>query len=468
MKKILYPITLTLMLCLIVASCKDEKEDEVIVKPSITLNGVNSHTIEQQGGEIEINFSSNKAWTASSDQGWCHVSPTSGHDGNATLTIKVDENTTTDERNTSVTIKSESESKKISITQKQKDALTVTSQKVEINALGGEAIIQVKANVTYTCEIDEQAKDWISIISSRAMIDSEIKLSIKENEANEKREGKVIIRNGDLSETVTVYQEGSIPSIVISQNEYVVGSKEDTLTIQLKSNVDYRMVMPVNAKWMKIVESRAHSNYTHYILVTANDTYGARSAEIHFINEEDNLDETVKITQMQNDAIVVAMDEYTLEAVNTQLEFDVQTNVEIKVNATVDWIHYGMESRALKTVPLTFNINENISLETREGMIQITSGELQQDIKVIQKGRVDKNTIGVLHTNWNMMVPTIAGKNMIGKIQWGDGMQEEYRPQTIHKYKKGKEYLLQLNVWGAEDVDFPNVEGIIEIDLSNF
>ena len=468
MKKILYPITMTLLLCIILTSCKDEKEEEVIVKPSITLSGGSSHTVECQGGTIEVNFSSTKAWTASSGQSWCRVSPTGGQGGNAQLTITVDENTTTDERNASVTIKSESASTNITINQKQKDALTVTSQKVEINALGGEAIIQVKANVTYTCEIESQAKDWISIGSSRAMADSEIKLIIKENEDFEKREGKITIRSGELSETVTVYQAGAVPSIILSQNEYVVGSQEETLTIQLRSNVNYRMVMPEDVEWLQVVESRAFSSYTHYLQVAANDTYGARTAVIHFINEEDNLDETVKITQMQNDAIIVALDEYTLEAVTTQLSFDVQTNVELEVSTTADWIHYGAESRALETKQLVFSLDENITLDSREGFIQISSGELKQEIKVVQQGRIDHNIVKVLHTNWNLVIPTITGNNLLGTIQWGDGQQEEYRIQATHPYTEGKEYLLQLDVWGAEEIDFPNIEGIIEIDLSKF
>ena len=468
MKKILYPITLILVFCLILVGCKDEKEEEIIVQPSITINGGSSYTIESKGGTVEVNFSSSKAWTASSGQSWCRVSPTSGQGGNARLTITVDENTTTDERNASVTIHSSTVSANITITQKQKDALTVTSQKMEIDAWGGEIAIQVKANVAYTCEIESQAKDWIAITSSRAMTDSEIKLAIKENENEEKREGKIIIRSGELSETVTVYQAGAVPSILLSQDEYVVGSKEETLTIQLKSNVNYQMIMPENTAWLQVVESRALSDYTHYIQVAANDTYGSRTAEIHFIDEENNLDETIKVTQMQNDAIVVALNEYTVEAFTSELAFEIQTNVEIEVGTTVDWIHYGTESRALESLPLSFRIDDNFSLEPRKGFIQITSGELKQEIKIVQQGRVDYNTVQILHTNWNFVIPTITGNKVLGTIQWGDGQEEEYRAKSTHPYAEGKEYLLQLNVWGAEEIYFPNIEGIIEIDLSNF
>ena len=63
------------------------------------------------------------------------------------------------------------------------------------------------------------------------------------------------------------------------------------MPIQLKSNVEYQMIVPEEEAWIQIVESRAFSDYTHYILVSANDTYGVRSAEIRLVDEEMEWDE---------------------------------------------------------------------------------------------------------------------------------------------------------------------------------
>ncbi len=57
----------------------------------------------------------------------------------------------------------------ITVNQKQKDALTVTSNKIEMKADGGDTSIEVKANVNYTYEIDEAAKSWISEVKSRGL-----------------------------------------------------------------------------------------------------------------------------------------------------------------------------------------------------------------------------------------------------------------------------------------------------------
>lgn len=467
MKTLYQSIVYTVIICMLVASCKDEKE-EVIVNPSIQLSGSSSHTLDVSGGDITISFTSAKAWTARSGQNWCKVSPSSGQAGTYTLTITVDENTTYDERNTQVTVQSETVSKSITITQKQKDALTVTSNKIEIDALGGSANIEIKANVSYQSEIDQMAQSWISIASSRALTTTKVPLQIKPNEEYEKREGKISIKSGELHEVITVYQEGASPTILLSQNEYTVGSDEDTLKIQLRSNTDYQMVMPSDADWLQVIESRSFSDYTHYISVSANESYDSRSAEIQFVNKAEGVNEKVKVIQMQKDAIVVAQNEYALEAVSTELSFEIQTNVEFEVETSVEWIKYHPDSRALSPVKLDFAIGENTTTAPREGYIYISKDGLLQSIKVIQAGRVDYNQIVITHTQWELLVPHITGHYIEGIILWGDGQEEKYQPNLLHQYAEEKQHVLQLDLWGAEEMEIPAIEGIVEIDFSKF
>lgn len=466
MKTLYQSMMYALLACLLLVGCEDKKEE--IIEPSITLSGSNTHTFEVQKGTVTVSFTSAKSWTAKSGQTWCKVYPSSGGEGMHTIEIQVDENTTYDERNTSVTIQSESVSKSITVTQKQKDALTVTSNKIEMADAGGTAQIEVKANVTYQCIIEQEAQSWISLSSSRALTTSQVQLQVKRNEDNEKREGKVTINSGELSEVITIYQAGASPTILLSENEYVVGSGEETLMIQLRSNVDYRMIMPTDAKWLQVVESRAFSDYTHYIAVSANDTYGMRSAEIQFVSDAEGLQETLKVVQVQNDAIVVAQDEYTLEAVTVKLQFDIQSNVEFEVATSEEWIQYSPSSRALETSSLSFVVEENITTEAREGYITISSGDLKQEIKVIQQGRVDFNQVLITHTRWEMLVPEVTGRYLEGIVLWGDGCKDNYKVDLYHQYEKKKQYVLQMDLWGAKEMIIPSIEGISEIDFSNF
>lgn len=360
-------------------------------KPQINIDATQSSLVlEQQGGTVTVSFTATAAWTADVSAAtratsWCSVSPTSGSAGNVTLTVTTTTNNTYDERRATVILRSGVTSKSFTVSQKQKNALTVTSNKLEIAAGGGEATIEVKANVNYQYEIAEAARSWISVADSRGLSASTLKLNIVENESLEKREGTVTIHSGELSETVTIYQAGSVPTIILTKNEYDVGSGGETIQVELRSNVDYEVQLPSDG-WITENMTRAFSSHTHYFTVAANDTYDLRTAEITFINKENNVAETVKVTQVQRDAIVVAQSEYTVPAEGGSLDFTVNTNVDFTVESSVAWITQ-TETRGLTEIPLHFTVAENTTDEAREGIITLSSGELKQAIRVIQKAK---------------------------------------------------------------------------------
>ena len=133
MKKLLCALTLVLMT---VVSCSKEEvgggNDEPQKQPEITI-GTTSSDFSTEGGSKKISFTSSGAWTAEAINtraaSWCSVNPTSGPAGSCEISISVTANDTPDNRTASVVIKSGTISKTISVSQKQKDALTVTSSK---------------------------------------------------------------------------------------------------------------------------------------------------------------------------------------------------------------------------------------------------------------------------------------------------------------------------------------------------
>jgi len=350
-------------------------------KSSVNIT-TSSPTVPQAGASTTVSFVVSGSWTASSNQSWCHVSPTSGNQGTTTITVTCDDNDTYDERNATVTIKCGNASSSITVTQKQKDALLVTSNKIEIEAAGGEATIEVKANVDYDYAVEESAKSWISIGGTRALTTKNIILNIAENESTSKREGKITISNSDFKEEVTVYQQGAAPSIVLTAKEFTVASIGETIKVELMSNTNYTIQMP-NVKW--ITES-ASSSYTHYFKVEENTTYDSRSAEIIFKNEDNGIEEKVTVNQLQKDAIVLAKSSYGVGYEATQLDFSVQSNVDLVVSTSDSWIKQ-VSTRALTEKKLYFDIEENTSDSERKGYIYVTSGDLKQTISITQADR---------------------------------------------------------------------------------
>lgn len=356
--------------------------------PEITLDAT-AVNFTTDGGSTVVTFSSSDAWTAEAinnrADAWCSVSPTSGSAGNSQVTITTTANDTTDDRTATVVIKSGTIQKTIAVSQKQKDALTVTSSKFEVSADGGEIEIEVKANIDFNVEIDESAKSWVTHRSTRAMKTSTLLFEVDENSDSEKRKANITITSGKLRETVTIYQESNKPSIVLTQNEYTVPSAGETIAVEVKSNVDVTVEMPKDAGWITENTTRATSTNTYYFDIETNEEYDQRTAEIKFTNKENNLSEVVRVVQTQKDALVIAKDSYNVDSDGDKIQIEVGHNIDFDVEISADWITKE-QTRAFTTETLTFNIAKNPTNDNREGKITFKSkdGSLSQTVKVYQ------------------------------------------------------------------------------------
>lgn len=366
-------------------ACSSSEDTPVTPQIDITSPEL-PQVLSDNGGAASLSFTANGTWTAQADQSWCSVSPSQGEAGSYTLQISASANTDYDERNTKVIITCGTIKKEITITQKQKDAILLTSSKVEMKAEGGEISIELKSNVQYNYEIAEKDKEWIKSkpnTNTRGLTTSTLLFTTDENTGTDKREGHITISYGELSEEVTIYQEGMTSNIVLTQNEYTVSDAGEDILIELKSNVDYKMELP-DVNWISEAKTRAMSSYSHRITIAPNEEYDLREAYITFINSENGVSEQVHIVQVQKDAIIVARNEYTLDYQASTLNFEVDTNVELSVESSATWIKQ-VKTRGLHTETLNFTIEENESEETREGVITVKNGEVKQEIKVSQK-----------------------------------------------------------------------------------
>lgn len=351
--------------------CSDAENNSVSEEPSIEMEGEVDvrPVIGSDGGTSTVTFTASGNWTASVNAvtrtlDWLSVSPTQGGAGTVTLQISAQPNESYDERNAAVLLTCGNAQQTITVTQKQKDALLVNSHKVEMDAEGGTFDIELQANVNVTYEIEESTKSWLSAVSSstRGLTTSTLNFQVAENPEESVRQAVITLRGNDLTEQVTVYQAGSEPAILLSQKEYTVPSDGETIQVELKSNTSYKVVMP-DAPWITETSTRAFSAYTHYFTVAANENYDARTAEVVFVSEGDGtIADTVRIYQAYKGAIVVAQQEYEVKAEGDQLDFQVQTNLELEVSISDDWIkRVEARTRGLVEKQLCFNIEPNES-----------------------------------------------------------------------------------------------------------
>ena len=435
------------MLVCIFASCSDggsedpvnptpkpeEVKTEITIDSSIISNGLSFDTAT---GEQSVSFSVNANWTlsiASTTSGatWCKASATSGSKGSATVKFTVDENTDYEDRSVSVTIKAGTVSKTFTITQKGADALLVTTAKYEVAQEGGQIEVEVKANIDYQLEISETAKDWITETKSksRSLTTYKHQFEVALNEDTEKREGEIVFKSGDKVETVTVYQAGGA-IILLSQNEYTVSDAGETISVDIKSNVEYGVQMP-DVDWISDeASSRGMSSHTLKYVIAANDGYDSRSAEIIFYDKNSDLKDTLRVIQAQKDAIVISQKTYNVKAEGETIEVKLSANVDFEVTMPdVDWVSQA-ESRSLKEHTLFYKISGNEKEDNRSTEIIYVNKKLniEDKIIIIQEGTKPKADItinvvkaGTLSTYISYdRIPTLTSSKITGELNGND------------------------------------------------
>lgn len=360
-------------------------KDWITFSPSANLSPV----ISADGGSVAVSFSAYGNWQLADNQQrvaeWLTVSPSSGSKGDNTITITADVNGTYDERNATVKLTCGTETKSIVVTQKQKDAITVSKSKFEISAMGETISVEVKANIEYSYKIEDDAKSWVAEIGTKAMAAKTLSFKISENEDNDKREGTITFSSGDIKETIKIYQEGAKPAIVLTQSEYAVAAGGETIKVEVKSNVDVSYSIASGIDWIIESNTKAMSTSTFYFQIAANESYESRTAEIFFRNEANGLSEKVIITQVPKNALVIAKNSYNIDNKGGNIEIEVSHNVDFDIDIADSWVSQ-ISTKSYTTDKLVFTVAENTTTDNRETKITFTSKDktISQDVIIYQ------------------------------------------------------------------------------------
>lgn len=296
-------LLLVASVCLgVFSSCSDDdKSAQIIPSADSEIYFTKSLDFTSDGGESIVSFTTNRDWTMEASQSdgdinWCTVSPMQGKAGRNTIKVKTITNEGYDDRNITLILTAKELAKKIVITQKQKDALTITTAKYEIGREGGTILVEVKANIAYEILIPAQYQGWIhKSAASRGLSTSLLSFSIDRSEEYDKREGEIIIQSGDISETLKIYQAGG-GILLLSKNEYLASNKGEKIAVELSSNFEYEVKMP-QVNWITGTTTRGMSSHTLYYTIAPNETHESRETEIVYYDKKSTISNTLTIKQ---------------------------------------------------------------------------------------------------------------------------------------------------------------------------
>ena len=216
----------------------------------------------------------------------------------STLVFKISANEEPDGRIGKIIIKSGEIREEITITQKQKDALTVTASTFELDAYGGEIEIVVNSNIDYEYEIRSQDQNWISYVGTKAMKTETLTFSISKSKHGDTREGKIYIKSGNITEEITIIQTFE-HILTVNPSEFELDSTGGEISFTIEENLGYWCEIEGEAKnWISRIET--DSEETIRMIVSANESTFSRTGRIQIVSGA--LERYVTVTQKGNES----------------------------------------------------------------------------------------------------------------------------------------------------------------------
>lgn len=311
MKKIL---TLLAIALVGLTSCAPEEEEIVPPEPEqeAYLNVYYDNIVfPSNGGEDYFDIESNTDWIISNTSDWLTIEPTEGN-GNSSITLTASASDVYDDRNTVITVKAGDKTETFTVTQKYAEALLVTKNKFDIPQEGGDFTIEIQSNISYEIQIDSDSQSWISEVpQSKALTTYTHTYYVSANPNTANREGDItIIGDNGKEEVVNIFQ-AQIDELVLSETEFTVPGEGGEISVYLRANVDYEIIIPEEITWVEQLSSE-REDMLLFKIAPNSETFD-RIAEISVKDKNSDLSQSFTITQIRkttvNGDIILRTDE---------------------------------------------------------------------------------------------------------------------------------------------------------------
>ena len=294
--KIFITILASLPLVAGLTGCKSD--DETQAKPAKEILKVEGGNIEIRANEEtkEVAITADCAWTVAYDGGdfgsKLSVQPLKGN-GNGTLLITTDQNSTLSDRMATITLTSDGGLKQIiSVRQTSSDpGLTITKKVYEFEAVPtASQLLNISSNTNWNITMPSGV-DWIHLSATSGSAGATpVDITVDEIQTDADRQATFTIQYGTGSAEITVKQAGKT-SISLSANlESIIfsyaGGEE---TVEVKSNATWRAYVPSSQNWIHIEPASGVGNGTIKVKCDSHsDTQNDRMTILIIVAGNDN------------------------------------------------------------------------------------------------------------------------------------------------------------------------------------
>ena len=256
MKKLLTFLLPALMLFAV--GCKDKNE------PSSKTLSVNPGliTCPDAGGDYTLTLTSpNGAWSATSNESWIRVTPTSGEKGTTEIRIKISPNKESAESKGVITFTSGDETLQLPVTRAAKAApylRIVSDQALNTPKEGGSYTVQVESNIKWSASSNA---GWAKVSKGVSVNNDNITVTVSPATTPEETTARIIVspygEGYDAGSDTVIITRGSTEATSLSVDPAEITAPENggSFTVNVSSNAKWRVWKTWDMDWLKFSDA---------------------------------------------------------------------------------------------------------------------------------------------------------------------------------------------------------------------
>ena len=248
--------------------------------------------------------------------------------------------------------------------------LDISVSDLVFEAEGGEKEFTIYCNSDWTITNESE---WCKTTVNQGNGNSKIIVTVGVYSEMEDRNTNLTIKAGNITKVLTVTQKDG-DAIILSKDKFDIPEEGGNVTVEVKSNIQYEVSIPSQFQnWIKHEpETKAITvkNFTFTIL--ENKEYEKREGYIVF--NGNSLKDTVHIYQTADPrTLILSKDTYNISSAKESIEVELKSNVDYSISipsSVSHWIKL-LETKAIRTDKIYFEIEENTTYDNRSAQIFI-------------------------------------------------------------------------------------------------
>lgn len=262
---------------------------------------------------------------------------------------------------------------------------------MDFESSAAEKKLTFSTNVSWTASVSATrgGVDWLSVTptSGEPGVNT-LAVRANENTTYDDRNAVITITAGDSIRRVFVNQK-QLDALTLTADRFEVPAKGDKITIEVKANIAYEMVIPDEYKsWIhaSAAATRGLTTTTNTFTIDPSEEYDKREGKI--IVKANGKEETVTVYQAGSGILTLTQNEFNINSSAQELTIEISSNFDYTVDLpSVDWIkEITSQTRGLSSHTVRLAIAENTNYDGRSAKIKFydKNSDVSEEVTINQ------------------------------------------------------------------------------------